>query len=70
MYIILFLRWKLVIDYETDLLDINTSSEKVSGDEDTYGTRSELLHDDFTLLLVHLTVHRGYDEVLLSHCFL
>ena len=65
--IVLLLHWELVVDDKTDLLDINTSCEQVSGDKDTDGTTSELLHHDFTLLLVHLSVHGGHDEVLISH---
>jgi len=58
---------QLVVDNETDLLDINTSREQVSGDQDTDGTRAELFHNYLTLLLVHLTVHGSDDEVLLGH---
>lgn len=65
--VVLFLHGELVVDNETDLLDIDTSGEQVSGDEDTNSTGSELLHHDFTLLLVHLTVHTGDDEILFGH---
>ena len=67
MDVVFFLHRQLVVDNETDLLDINTSGKQISGDKDTDGTGSELLHHDFTLLLVHLTVHAGDDEVLLGH---
>lgn len=70
MDVVLLLHGELVVDDETDLLDIDTSGKQVSGDQDADGTRSELLHHDFTLLLVHLSVHRSDDEVLVSHGFL
>jgi hypothetical protein len=67
MDVVLLLHGKLVVDDETNLLDIDTSSEQVGGDQDSDGTGSELLHDDFTLLLVHLSVHAGDNEVLGGH---
>lgn len=70
MDVVLLLLGKLKVDNESNLLDIDTTSEHISGDKDTHGTRSELLHHDFTLLLVHLTVHAGNDEVLLGHAAL
>ena len=65
--VVLLLAWQFVVDDESDLLDIDATSEQVSGDEHSDGTRSELLHDDLTLLLVHLSVEGGHDEVLLGH---
>jgi hypothetical protein len=67
MDIVLLLQGQLVVNNETDLLDINTSSEKISGDQDTDGTGSELLHDDLTFLLVHLAVHGCDNEILFGH---
>lgn len=57
MDVVLLLEWKLVVDDETNLLDINTSCEKIGGDENSGGTSSELLHDAVSLDLVHLSVH-------------
>ena len=65
--VVLFLHGKLVIDDKTDLLDVDTSGEQVSGDKDSDSTGSELLHHDFTLLLVHFSVHAGNDEILFGH---
>jgi len=70
MDVVLLLKRELIVNDETDLLDIDTSGEQVSGDKHADGTRSELLHDDLSLLLVHLSVHRSDDEVLLCHSFL
>ena len=55
--VVLLLDGELVVDDETNLLHINTSSKQVSGDEHADGSLSELLHDDVSLDLVHLSVH-------------
>ena len=67
--VLLLLRQFEVYD-EADLLNIDAASKHVCRNQDTNGTRSELLHHNFSLLLVHLTVHAGDDEVLLSHAAL
>lgn len=56
---------EIVVDDQRHLLDIDTSSEQVSGDEDSGRTGSELLHDDLSGGLVHVTVHGGDGEVSL-----
>ena len=65
--VVLLLEGELVVDNQADLLDIDTSGEEVSGDQDTDGALTELLHDDVSLELVHLTVHHRHREVLLGH---
>lgn len=65
--VVLLLEWQLVVDDETDLLHIDTSGQQVSGDEHAHSTRTELLHDDVSAELVHLTVHDADGEVVLSH---
>ena len=67
MDIVLLVGGELEVDDESDLLDVDTSGEQIGSDEDTDGAGSELLHDDLTLLLVHLTVHASDDEILFSH---
>jgi len=67
MDVVLLLDGELVVDDETNLLHINTSSKQVSGDEHADGSLSELLHDDVSLDLVHLSVHDADSEFLLSH---
>lgn len=57
MDVVLLFEWELVVDDETNLLDIDTSCEEIGGDEDSGGTSSELLHDAVSLDLVHLSVH-------------
>jgi len=65
--VVFLLDGELVVDDETNLLDIDTSSKQVSGDEDSDGTLSELLHDNVSLDLVHLSVHDADSEFLFSH---
>jgi len=68
--VVLLLEGKLVVDDETNLLHINTSSEQIGGNKNTDGTGSELLHDGLSLELVHLTVHNRDNEVFLDHSLL
>jgi len=68
--VVLLLEWQLVVDNESNLLHIDTSSEQIGGDKYTYCCASELLHDDVSLELVHLTVHGGHSEVFFSHSLL
>ena len=49
MDVVLLLEWKLVVDDETNLLDINTSGKKISSDEHFVGTNSELLYEVISL---------------------
>lgn len=58
---------KLVVDDESDLLDIDTTGEQVSRDQDSGRTLTELLHDEVSLRLLHVTVHATDREVLLGH---
>jgi len=58
-------RGEIVVDDKGNLLDIDTTGEEIGGDEDTGRSRSELLHDDLTLLLIHISVH-GRDSELAS----
>jgi len=54
---------EIVVDDEGDLLDIDATSKEISSDEHTGGSRTELLHDDITLGLVHIAVHGRDGEV-------
>lgn len=60
---------QVVVDDERDLLDIDTTSQQVSGDQDTRRSTTELLHDHVTLALVHFSVHGRDGEVLGGHVF-
>jgi hypothetical protein len=58
---------QIVVDHEGNLLDVNTTSQEISGDQDAGRTRSELAHNNVTLLLLHLTVHGRNGEIPLVH---
>lgn len=61
--VVLTVAGQVVVDDQRDLLDINTTGKKVSGDQHTRRSRAELLHDNVTLGLFHITVHGGDSEV-------
>lgn len=67
MNIILAIGRQIVIDYARYLLHVNTTSQQVSGDEDTGRSGTELPHDDFTFTLIHIAVHGRYSEVAAMH---
>ena len=54
---------EIVVDDQRDLLDIDTTGQKVSGNQDTRRAGSEFLHNQVTLSLVHVAVHGGDSEV-------
>lgn len=54
---------EIVVDDQGNLLDIDTTGQKVSGNQDTRRAGTELLHDKITLGLVHVTVHGRDGEV-------
>ena len=66
MDVVLAVGGQVVVDDQGDLLDIDTTGQEVSGDQDTRGTGTELLHDHITLTLLHVTVHSGDSEVTSS----
>jgi len=61
--VVLTVGWEIVVDDQGDLLDIDTTGQKISGDQDTGRAGTELLHDEVTLGLVHVTVHGRDSEV-------
>lgn len=63
MNVVLAVGGEIVVDDKGDLLDIDTTGEEIGSDQDTRGTGTELLHDDITLALVHVSVHGGDGEV-------
>ena len=58
---------QIVVDYEGNLLNVNTASKEIGSDQDTRRSRSELAHNYVTFLLFHFTVHSGNGEVPLVH---
>lgn len=67
MDVVLPVRWEVIVDDQGHLLDIDAAGQEVRRDQHTARTGPELLHDGVPLLLVHITVHGGHGEVLLSH---
>ena len=67
MQVVLWVVGKVIIDDQRDLLDINTTSKQVGGDEYTTGARSELTHDNITSVLVHVSVSGTDGVVTLTH---
>ena len=61
--VVLTVGGEIVVDDQGNLLDINTTGQKVSGNKDTRRSRAELLHDNITLALLHVTVHGGDSEI-------
>jgi hypothetical protein len=61
--VVLTVGWEIIVDDQRHLLDIDTTGQEISSDQDTGRTRSELLHNQITLGLVHITVHGGNGEI-------
>lgn len=68
--VVLLLHWKFIVDDEANLLDIDTSCQKIRGDEHSCGSGSEFSHDCVSLNLVHFSMHSRNSEVILIHGFL
>lgn len=60
---------KVIVDNKMDLLDIDTSSEEIGGDKDTWRTGSEFFHDEISLVGFHGGMDGRDGEVLFFHCF-
>jgi hypothetical protein len=58
---------QIVVNNKRDLLNIDTTSQQIGGDQDTRRAAAELLHNHVTLALIHFTVHGGDGEVLGGH---
>ncbi|KAI6751992.1 hypothetical protein HG531_006688 [Fusarium graminearum] len=57
----------VVVDDQTDLLDIDTTGPHVSRDEHSAVTLTEILHNAVSLLLGHIAVHAADGKVGLAH---
>ena len=64
--VVLTVGGQVIVDDQRDLLDINTTGKKISGNQDTGRSRTEFLHDNITLGLLHVTVHGRDSEVTSS----
>jgi len=67
MDVVLQVSRQVVVDDEGDLLDINSTSQEIGGDENSAGASSEFGQDDVTVLLSDVSVSGGDGEFLRSH---
>lgn len=63
MNVVLTVGGEIVVDDKGDLLNIDTTGKEIGSDQDTGRSGTELLHDDITLSLVHVSVHGRDSEV-------
>ena len=61
--VVLTVGGQVVVDDQGNLLDVDTTGQQVSGNQDTRRTGTELLHDNVTLGLLHVSVHGRDSEV-------
>ena len=54
--VILSICRQIVVDDQRDLLNVDTTSQEIGGDQNTGRAGTELAHDDVTFLLVHVSV--------------
>jgi hypothetical protein len=66
MDVVLAVGGQVVVDDQRNLLNVDTTGKEIGGDENTGRSRSELLHNDITLPLVHVAVHGRDGEVTSS----
>ncbi len=67
MNVVLAVGWKVVVDNERHLLDIDTTSKKIRRDEYAGWSWAEFTHDDISTCLVHVSVHARDREVFPGH---
>jgi len=65
--VVLAVGGQIVVDHKRDLLDVDATREDIGGDEHTRTARSELPHDQLTLLLVQVGVDRRAREIPRMH---
>ena len=61
--VVLTVSREIVVDDQGDLLDIDSTSKQIGGDQNTGRSGSELLHDNITLSLFHVAVHGRDGEI-------
>ena len=59
--VVLAVRGQIVVDDERNLLHVNTTRKQIRRDENTGGAGTELLHQQLTLLFVHVTMLDAID---------
>jgi len=65
--VVLQVSWEVIIDDQGDLLDVNTTSKKISGDQNSAGTSSEFVQNEISFLHGNISVSGGDGEVSGSH---
>lgn len=65
--VVLTVSGEVVVDDQRDLLDINSTSEQIGGDQHTGSTSTELLQNVVTGSLLHISVDGRHGEVLVLH---
>lgn len=48
--------WQIVVDYQRHLLNVDTTSQQIGGDQYTAWTGTEFLHNNIARALIHVTV--------------
>lgn len=69
MNVVFAICWQIIVDNERHLLHVDTSSQQVRSDQDTRRSRAELLHDDFSIFLIHVSVLKVEKIPKISHKF-
>ena len=67
MDVLLVVAGQIVVDDDGNLMDVDTASQKIGGDENTRRTRTELSHDNITLSLGGVSMSGRDGEVTLAH---
>ena len=57
----------VVVDDQGNLLDVNTTRQQISGDENTRRTAPKFFQDNITMMLRDVSVGRGDDELTALH---
>jgi len=65
--VVLRLRRQVEVDNQRDLLNVDTSGQQISRDQNATGAGAKFSHDDIASVLVHVPVRGGNREILRSH---
>lgn len=69
MDVVFLFGWQLKVDNQSNLVNINSSSQQISTDQYSWGSFSELSHNFVSFLRFKGTVNATDNEILLSHLF-
>lgn len=65
--VLLALLWKIVVNNQRHLLDMNTAGENIRSDKHTASAGTELAHHGIMIRLIHVTVEHACSELTLAH---